>query len=89
MSPGINTGWPTSRYADGMSWDPGGKARVAPLRCTHTVSSCSLILWRSNLAMLWQTSYTSRNPSSFGLMFNASRKARSARLIITWRLAQA
>ena len=36
MSPGMITGWPISRYGSGTSGWPGGKARVAPLRCTQT-----------------------------------------------------
>ena len=44
--------------------EAGGKARVAPLRCTHTCLRTPLsILCSSILAMLWATSYTSSRPS--------------------------
>ena len=52
MLPGMNTGWPAAAYSDGISGWPGGNARVAPLRCTHTIRPP----WRSSLATLWATS---------------------------------
>ena len=36
MSPGMITGCPISRYAAGVCGMARRKARVAPLRCTHT-----------------------------------------------------
>ena len=52
MLPGMKTGWPTSRYRAGISPEPAGKARVAPLRWTQTVRPP----WLSTLATLCATS---------------------------------
>ncbi len=52
MLPGMNTGCPAAAYSDGISGWSGGKARVAPLRCTQTIRPS----WRSSLATLCATS---------------------------------
>jgi hypothetical protein len=56
IEPPMMTGWPTSRYAAGMSGAPGPNAGVAPFRYTTSSSHSPSILCRSSLAVLWQTS---------------------------------
>ena len=75
MSPGTSTGCPATRYLPGTSRWPGPKARVAPLRCTHT----ALLSTISCRAMLWLMKYTSW-PFTPG---NISRNASSTRALIS------
>ena len=56
MSPGTITGWPVSRKTGGRSGCPGPKARVAPLRCTHSCVGTPSTSCVSSLAMLCATS---------------------------------
>ncbi len=56
MLPGTSTGWPMARYSGGRSSQPGPKARVAPLRWTHTSASGAVDHVLSILPMLWAMS---------------------------------
>ncbi len=47
---------PIPLYASGTSGCPGGKARVAPLRCTQRETLSPSMVCFSSLAMLWATS---------------------------------
>ncbi len=58
MLPGTSTGCPVCRYSGGRPSAPGPKARVAPLRWTHTLRGAPSTMWVSSLPILWQMSYT-------------------------------
>src|SRR4029453_7675185 len=49
---------PTNRRSGGRSRCPGGSARVAPLRCTHSRRDCPSTVWVSIFARLCEMSYT-------------------------------
>ena len=75
MLPGTNTGWPIAWYSGGRPGAPGPKARVAPLRCTHTFISLPSIRWVSILPMLWAISYTWCSCQCFTFPAKTSSKA--------------
>jgi hypothetical protein len=56
MEAGTSTGWLVAVRSAGWSGWPGGSARVAPLRWTHSRRCCPSSWWVSGLARLWETS---------------------------------
>ena len=56
IEPGISTGWPIGRRSSGRSGWPGGSARVAPLRWTHSSVGRPSTGCRSIFARLCETS---------------------------------
>lgn len=84
MLPGTKTGWPTSRYAAGISGEPAGNARVAPLRWTQT----SRPWWSSIFATLCATSYTWRVPAATAAPRILATAPRT-RCAMAWRFANA